>query len=170
MWWTGFVRFVGITATVALAGCAGSQTSTATPESRTDLLLETIRCMEDLGFEAEPDAYGGYSGPASSSPEVAEQWIAASQTCMEQTGWGVEDYNDTQLADLYALEVEQYECLLDLGYSPEEPPSVQQYIDSWTSQTEAPYQPFGSVVTGLPDVEVRAVLEACPPPRWSFNG
>lgn len=153
-----------------LAGCAAEATPPPTPMTRLDLLTDTIRCMEDLGFEAVADPFGGYTGPKSQSPEMAEQWIDASQTCMEQTGWGVEDYNDDQLAELYTLEVAQYECLLELGYSPEEPPSVQQYIDSWSSRTNSPYQPFGTVIAGLPQAEAQSILEACPPPRWSFLG
>ncbi|MGY6498122.1 MAG: hypothetical protein ACXIUP_07825 [Microcella sp.] len=137
--------------------------------NRLDLLAETIRCMEDLGFEAEVDPFGGFTGPET-SPELVEQWHAAGQQCIEQSGWGVEDYDDEQLTELYALEVAQYECLLELGYSPEEPPSVQQYIDSWSSRTNSPYQPFGTVIAGRPQAEAQSILEACPPPRWSFLG
>lgn len=152
-----------------LAGCAATPAPVATPVTRTDLRVETVRCMEELGFEAEVDNFGGISSPEM-SPELGEQWHAAADQCSEETGWGVEDYNDDQLAELYTLEVAQYECLLELGYSPEEPPSVQQYIDSWSSRTNSPYQPFGTVIAGRPQAEAQSILEACPPPRWSFLG
>jgi hypothetical protein len=161
---------VGAAGLVALmVGCTATPAPVATPVTRTDLRAEAVRCIEELGFEAEVDNFGGISSPEM-SPELGEQWQVAADQCREETGWDVEDYNDDQLAELYALEVAQYECLVNLGYSPEEPPSIQQYIDSWSSRTDPPYQPFGTVIAGLPPAEMESVLQACPPPRWSFLG
>lgn len=110
-----------------------------------------------------------FSGPEMSA-ELSEQWRAAAEECAAETGWGIEEYNEKQLAELYALEVDQYQCLVELGYEPDEPPSLQTYIDSWNSRTNPPYQPFASVIGALAPEEQEEVLNACPPPRWSFSG
>lgn len=151
------------------AGCAAQSNQEVAPDTRIDLLTATIRCMEEQGFEAEADGSGGFSGPEMSA-ELSDQWRAVAEECAAKTGWGVEEYDDEQLAELYTLEVDQYECLIELGYAPSEPPSLQSYIDSWSSRTDSPYQPFGSVIVGLTPEEQATMLKECPPPRWSFTG
>lgn len=154
---------------MVLAGCAAPPERPAPEAEPVDSLTATIRCMEDRGFEALADESGGFSSPEM-GPELSAQWRAAAEECKAETGWGVEDYSDGQLAELYELEIKQYECLVDLGFSPDSPPSLQAYIDSWSGSTGPPYQPFASVIVGLKADEQQRLLEACPPPRWTFTG
>ena len=157
------------TSLLMIAGCTSATEPTVLEAEPVDALTATIRCMEDRGFEARADESGGFSSPEM-GPELSRQWQAAAEACKAKTGWGIEDYSDQQLADLYELEVEQYECLLELGYTPDQPPSLQAYIDSWSGSSEAPYQPFARVIAGLKPDQQQLVLESCPPPRWTFSG
>lgn len=165
------LSLAGSTAALLLiTGCTAGAPEPPPPTAEpVDALTATIRCIEDRGFEAVADEYGGFTSPEM-SPELSEQWRAVAEECKAETGWGIEDYDDEQLATLYELEVEQYECLLELGYLPDQPPSLQAYIDSWSSTTDPPYQPFGRVIMGLQPEEQELVLETCPPPRWTFSG
>lgn len=153
----------------ALTACTATPDSTGPEPAPVDALTATIRCMEERGFEATADAYGGFSSPEM-GPEQSALWREAAEECKAETGWGVENYDDEQLAELYALEVEQFDCLVDLGYTPQEPPSLQSYIESWGGGSEPPYQPFASVIAGLKAEEQQRILEECPPPRWTFAG
>ncbi len=76
------------------------------------------------------------------------------------------EYSASQLNELYNLEVENYQCLVDAGYSPDEPPSRQQFIDTWG--TIDSYQAIMGVAETEPDRGF-AATQACPPPRWSFG-
>lgn len=118
---------------VALSACTAIPDSTGPEPAPVDALTATNRCMEERGFEATADAYGGFS-----SPEMGSEQSAL---------WRV-----------------------DLGYTPQEPPSLQSYIESWGGGSEPPYQPFASDIAGLKAEEQQRILEECPPSRWTFAG
>jgi hypothetical protein len=131
-----------------------------------DSLREVKRCMEKEGFEAEFNHQGGLVGPEM-PPEQSQLWLDASWKCMEAAGMTAQNYTTAQLEDLYALEVESYQCLLDAGYPADPPPSEQAFIDSWNDRSKPPYQAISAVAEVAPGAWNGAIA-ACPPPRWSF--
>lgn len=159
---------------IVLAGCTltgeESQGHTASVPAEVDPATATIRCMEERGYEASPDGMGGLNGPELPPGQSRDGWAEAVNACREETGWGIENYDDEQLATLYELEVEHYECLVAEGFTPEPPPSVQAYIDSWSSRTESPYQAFATVAQGMGQGAYMGMIKLCPPPRWTYTG
>jgi len=113
---------------------------------------------------------GGLNGPELPPGQSGEGWAEAANACREETGWGIENYDDEQLATLYELEVEHYECLVGEGFTPEPPPSVHAYIDSWSSRTDPPYQAFATVAQGMGQGAYMGMIKLCPPPRWTYTG
>lgn len=156
-----------LTVTLSIAACSPtsvpSEAPTLNPPLVSDGMQATKECMEQAGFEVDYSGGGGLKGPEM-PPEQVQLWLEANQRCMEESGL-LDPYTESQLNELYDLEVENYECLLAAGYTPTAPPSRQQFIDAWeTSQYSA--------IAGVAEAGGSALPQAtaaCPPPRWTFG-
>lgn len=132
------------------------------------LAEQTIRCMEDQGFEASLEWDGGISGPAKVSADESGQWGTAIQACAEESGYGnLQALTDEQVIELYAQEVAEYECLRDAGYSPAEPPSQQTYVDTFASADQ--YYAFQEALDPMGQKDAQEATALCPPPTWFLN-
>ncbi|MDM4764140.1 hypothetical protein QT381_14105 [Galbitalea sp. SE-J8] len=117
--------------------------------------------MDDAGFPVEYTHQGGLIGhevPA----DQADLANATMTRCMDEAGAN-DPYTDEQLSQLYDLEVRDYKCLIAAGFAPSEPPSRQQFLDSYHTQQRM-YQAYATVG----DANQPAAAKACTPARWEF--
>lgn len=158
-----------------LAGC-GSPDSAPTPATSSagadapggSSLSKTMQavkeCMEDAGIVVYDDGAGGLYGDSNLTAEQSSLWISENNRCSEEAGLD-DPFTDEELRELYALEVENYRCLLDNGFESAEPPSEQTYIDSWRSGVK----PYDSTDVVFSNGAFQSATKVCPSPRWSFG-
>lgn len=98
--------------------------------------------------------------------------LAAESQCADEAGFYSGPIPDAELPRLYALELEEIECLQGLGYETPEPPSLQTYIDNYSSGT--PWEAAFELYFSLPSTEqtedaLNRINTECPPPASRFT-
>ena len=128
-----------------------------------------VACMVDRGWPVERSWYGGYETYASVPDEQQSQYLAAEKECAEQSGFDTanESLTDAQIRQLYRQEVEEHECLTDLGLESYEPPSEQVYLDTYL--TEDWYFAMQPAFDTLGSQRMIQVIAQCPPPTYFLN-
>lgn len=117
-------------------------------------------CMTDLGFPATVQADGGVAVQGAGLPEQHEAYLAAEAQCDPQPSKeelaSATPYvmTDAEIEYLYALTVRAYECLVDQGFTPAEPESLESYRAQVMNRSASQWDPFyrgpgrGSFPTG----------------------
>ncbi|WP_157000935.1 hypothetical protein [Agromyces laixinhei] len=156
---------------ILLAGCGqakGAEPQVSEPPSPTALpesgsrAESILSCMAGLGYEGSI----GNDGTITFPPVPDEQHDLFQEdmnSCTEETPYV--PLNDTQVREMYALELENKTCLEGLGYQVEEPPSEDVYIDTYNTAT---WWFAIASLDALPTVEFNEAVRACPPPTF-FN-
>lgn len=130
-----------------------------------------VACIEEQGFEAKVDWNGGIvSVPQILPTSEGDQWQAASDRCLHQTGWG--DWSLLTLDQrklLYQQEIKEHRCLLALGVQTSDPPSEQTYMDTFYS-AEHYYAALEMMDSRtLTITQMHDIVAACPPPTWFLD-
>ena len=121
-------------------------------------------CMEESGLEVVDDGRGGLTSPRELTSEQVDLWQAEFARCGEDVGM-FDPFTDDQLQELYALEVENHECLVENGFESSPPPSEQAFLESWRGDGE----PYNSLRAALDNGTLQAAGAVCPSPLWSFG-
>ena len=126
-----------------------------------------VRCMRDAGWDERPSWSGGTEGGEIPADQLSAHQKAAEE-CSDSTGYGdastFSTWTRAQIEELYSQEVETHECFLDLGLPSSEPPSLQQYIDTFDSIDQ--YYAMQPWLDGAGPGEIARVARECPPPTW----
>ena len=149
---------------LALASCS------ATSEPPVDEVLNTSRaavivgCLADRGWDLSVRFDGGVS--ISDVPEEQQGPLLADvRECEEEFPYQAP--TASQIREIYAAELDNRECLIDLGYEIGPPPSEQAFVDTfgtaerWYAMTDAHPE---SMDAGT----YEKVFSACVPPAWTL--
>lgn len=153
-----------------LVGCAQADTgdpptsttpATALPDpgSRANALLS---CMAELGYDGIIAADGTISFPPVPDEQI-DSFEQQMNSCSEETPYV--PLNESQIKEMYALELQNKSCLEGLGYEVAEPPSEAVYINTYNT---ADWWFAIASLDALPANEFNEAVEACPPPTF-FN-
>jgi hypothetical protein len=149
---------VGCSADRESAKASQNESSDLPPSKVNDAMLD---CMKSVGWEGEMERGGGMSF-GSIPAEQMSQYEQQSAKCKEKTGWGnLAVLTSDQRQTMFDLEVKEYQCLKDLGFSPAEPPTEQTYLDTFDSADQ-----YFAVRDMVLTVEQ---TNECPPPTWFMN-
>ena len=134
---------------------------------RAPLAERVVKCMQDEGLEASVDWQGSVTGPEMTTDQYAK-WSEISSKCSESVGYFNTQLTLIQKKELYAQELKARECLAENGYPSDEPPSEQQFIDTWGGADQ--YSAYFAAGGGeFNEAEARKVVALCPPPSWFLN-
>jgi hypothetical protein len=171
------VILVALLSVAVLAGCAPDASTGAgeRPDSFTDNPWDdVVTCLEEAGYPGFIADSGGITAPPGSSDDE-EQFkllLAAEAQCADEAGFYSGPIPDDELPRLYALELEEIECLQGLGYETPEPPSLQTYIDDYSSGTpwEAAFELYFSLpLSDQTEDALNHINTVCPPPASRFT-
>ena len=167
-----FSTTVQLTASLALSviatvGCSTDrENENATRSNPGDMPASTVNdamlaCMKSAGWEGKMERGGGMNFGSIPSEQMS-QYERQSAICTEKTGWGnLAVLTSDQRRTMFDLEVEEYQCLKDLGLSPAEPPTEQTYMDTFDS---------GDQYYAIRDITLTVEqMNECPPPTWFMN-
>lgn len=106
------------------------------------------RCAVDHGFRVvsvKPPAFeGGRQSYVLESDYSAQQGMAILHDCRELAPG--QPKSDADLRTIYDRWVGERDCLVGLGYRPEEPPSFEKFVADWRSP-QGPWDPLAAVDT-----------------------
>ena len=99
-------------------------------------------CLRDAGWNVKTDGVGGLS--ADITAEQRPAFLATRETCGATLGEPapMAPLSEAEIRARYAYLLEARGCLIDLGYTIGEPPTLERFLDSYTSQ---PWSPFGDL-------------------------
>lgn len=164
---------------VALALCVSASACSASEPPRSDLADGALslapaadvvyRCLTDKGWDVTIDWQGGIEVDSESVPvEQYDIFDADSDACWAVIDDRVKSMQPEEISEIYDDELTTRECLIDEGYSIDDPPSEQQYIDTFHGRRWSAYGNNIPLDT-LSDEEWRALNEKCPQPAWSLG-
>jgi hypothetical protein len=172
------VRLLGAATVLSLlAGCAPVDTPVAGeglgPQSENPWTA-VAACLENAGYPGFVVDDSGLVAPpgVSDDEEQFKLLLEAEAVCADEAGFYSGPFPTEELPRLYALELEEIDCLKNMGYeAAEPPPSRQTFIDNYSQGT--PWEAFTEVYSSLPPSkqtdELYAKLEGqCPPPASRF--
>jgi hypothetical protein len=123
------------------------------------------RCMIDQGFEPiktfAPGVGDGrlvrtWRSTSTGDPELD---LARSEVC-EPLLPKRPPLTEQEIRAIYARWVEEYECVVGLGWKPDPPPSVEKFVADW--RTVGPWMPIDGVPTDVwSDAQYREAKERC---------
>lgn len=139
------------------------QTASGAPDRATEAL--SIAEYRDRLFDCYRDQGIAVSSGENPSIEASPQLDAVIATCEELLGPMPESapITDDEFAQLYEQSLAAKTCLEDLGFSISEPPSLEEFIESYRQSFNGgprPWLPHGEVNSGSVD-------EQCPQPSLS---
>jgi len=130
--------------------------------------VRLVQCMRDAGWDVTP-SWGGGIDSAEMDASQQSAWDAAFHECAESSGWRKAntygEWTPEQVEQLYAQEVASHQCMVEHGWSSDEPPSKQTFIDTFATADQ-----YFAMVPAIDNVSSRSDFEeiqiACPPPTW----
>ncbi len=135
---------------------------------RSPVLERYVGCLNDAGWDAEVTWSGSVMSPTFADESQLPAFKAAADECRESSGWNRANdwasWTDTQIDALYDAEVANHECFVGIGFDSAEPPSRQQFMD--TFHTRDQYYSFEPGLMTLRPADEPRVLGTCPPPTW----
>jgi hypothetical protein len=153
----------------ALSACtspAETTSSSSAPSAKPDAPLaeKLAACIKDEGFEATVEWDGSVTAPEMPQAQ-SNKWGEVSTACAEKVGFYVTELTTAQKSQLYRQELAERECLAGLGKPTDEPPSEQQYIDTWGTADQY-YAYYAAGGADFSQAEAKRLVADCPPPTW----
>ena len=172
------------------AGRSDAPTSSSIPDASPRVFqgtpeeydTRTAECLRDAGWSVQVDGEGGLS--ADFTPEQRDAFMAAVQACRQQLGQAPPIPPLTQAEirltyDYWAHDLR--DCLIGLGYTVSEPPTEEQFVDSYPTCTECiveqgPWNPYSDVIPQMSNVMSEHIAEwdhvnaVCPPVPPQLEG
>jgi hypothetical protein len=152
---------------VVVLGCAGPHLTTS-PTDQTGVSVPTgqnpawVDCLLEQGFwitRIDPPAIeGDPPGYVLESDYEPEDGMARMVACRQEYAPYKEKTPD-ELQVIYERWVTERSCLIELGYKPAEPPSLETFISSWRS---GPWMPTDGIDTSAwTDAEFQRAKDRC---------
>ena len=158
--------------TACAAGSAVATTTQPEASARSDSLTESDRvakeaqCLQDHGVEAWSDGIFLIVNEGPDDQADAVEKIMAQ--CSEETESQfprepIRDYSSIEAkTELYENMVTTWRCLSAEGYENESPPTVDAWLESWTT---GPWNPYFHLVKQVDaEAEWKRINETCPQP------
>lgn len=153
-------------------GCESSDVSRTSDDSRpaiesvdpVEYVSTLVRCLETGGAAVElenPVTFSAEPGPGMS----VEAMQALMSDCREEAGPPPErDLSPETARAVFAQWLDVYECLTELGYQPDTPPSEEVFVDQFASR-DGGWHPYNGLEAQLESMsEQLQVEEECP--QW----
>jgi hypothetical protein len=118
-------------------------------------------CLQDAGWDVTLDDQNGLSVGVTAAQREAFQ--AARDRCVASLGEPPTPapLSEQQIRARYDYLVEARQCLLRLGYTISEPPSVEQFLDTYVSSS-APWSPYNELADETTQGQWEQATAACP--------
>lgn len=153
-----------------VGGCSQPPATAPTTTSPSSARLELVaQCMRDAGWDVEVTWDGSVKGnyPA----DQRDRWWATMNDCQDQAKAQYPEpvADEPGMTAAYEAEIENRDCLVKAGYDIPDPPSLQQYMDTFTTSRWTAY----AALDAFPELfahggaKYRQLLERCWPPTWS---
>jgi hypothetical protein len=175
---------VVVAAASGLAACSHAATTSSGPTATaassgfapgmkySKVLADFVGCMDVAGWKVKVDWGGGFSGVGDVPQAQLSVWQKASDACIASTKLGTignfAKWTPEQVKRLYGQEVATHECFVKHGWNSAEPPSEQQFIDTFATKDQY-YGMMPAVNTGG-SATLETMSKACPPPTWFPDG
>lgn len=164
---------IGISA-VFLVGCSAAITSPAqSPDDAMELLhpnlTEVYHCLQDKGWDVRLVDAGIEVDNTTVSTEQLDLYTADDNACWAVIEARVDGMTVDQIHDVYMQELATRECLLENDYEVAEPPTEQQYTDSFHGQRWTAYGASNIAMSPPSDEDFKRISQACPQPSWSMG-
>ncbi|UOE42831.1 hypothetical protein [Agromyces larvae] len=118
--------------------------------------------MSQLGYEGTIADDGTLSFPPVPSAQK-ESFDSALASCGDDNPYV--PLNESQIREMYQLELANKACIEELGYTVGDAPSEQNYIDTYDT---AKWWFAIASVQGTSGSQIEEIVQACPPPTY-FN-
>jgi hypothetical protein len=156
-----------------LAGCADAEVSPQKP-TRVPLSISPAGdaiyyCLKDKGWDVTIDWDGGVGASSETIPDAQKQLYLNDAT---ECGQLVDDLQvnltDAEKSTIYQAELRERDCLADLGYSVDEAPSLQTYLDTYSTEMWTAFGNSSAVTAaqGMSRKDFKKLSLACPQPQW----
>jgi hypothetical protein len=123
-----------------------------------EYIAAVASCLRDAGWNVKTDGVGGFS--ADITAEQRPAFLAARESCGAALGEPppLAPASEAEIRARYAYLLEARDCLIDLGYTIGEPPTLELFLESYTS---GPWSPFNDLAP-TSQAEWDQVNQACP--------
>ena len=107
-----------------------------------EYIAAVTSCLRDAGWNLRTDGVGGLS--ADITAEQRPAFLAANKSCQARLGEPppVAPASEAEIRARYAYLLEARDCLSNLGYTMGEPPTLELFLESYTS---GPWSPFNDL-------------------------
>lgn len=139
---------------LSFAGCNQPAKVSPTPTAPAAISIPSsdlpadIRCLVENGYRVvgvlEPATPGGPPGYRLVSDLPRDQQDAVHAKC-DKLASPAPELTDAEIRVVYDRWVDEYECLVGLGYRPAQPPSFETFLGQWKT---GPWDPLQGVDTG----------------------
>lgn len=155
----------GLTAGAGSPGASSAPSTSPAPSigifpgTVDEYLPALVDCLRQAGWQVQVTADGGLK--ADFSAEQRSAFIAAEAACAASLGEPptFAPVTEAEMRARYEFLVHARECLIGLGYTVGEPPSVDEYVDAYWTR---PWTPFSEVNTQTTsESEWNQVNEVC---------
>lgn len=169
--WGGAVALLGVA--LALVGCTSAPQNPNVKALEEGLSLspasnQAYECLKEKGWDVELSWDGGIGASSATIPSAQrELYEEDSEACWGPINDRILNMPDDEIADVYQDELKTRECLTDLGYEVGEPPSKQEFIDTFQGLRWSAYG--NANVDPSDDDTWREANMTCPQPAWSFG-
>jgi hypothetical protein len=127
--------------------------------SRDEWLARLHGCLRDRGWSITPTDDGGWRIDVPNGQQGA--YSSAREECIAELGPmpSTPVLTESDIRERYAYLVRARQCLIDLGYSITDPPTVERFLDTWASGPWSPYIELGDQTS---PAEWEVANRACP--------
>ncbi len=125
-----------------------------------DYISAVAACLRDAGWNVKTDGLGGLSADITAGQRPA--FLAARETCRATLGDppAVVPASEAEIRARYAYFLDARDCLTALGYTIGEPPTIERFIESYTSGPWSPFNDLAGQTTS--QAEWDRANQACP--------
>lgn len=146
-----------VAVTASLFGCAASNPSVdgdPKPPESNSRASAILACMSERGFDGELAADDTMTFPPIIQADSGAFDDAMSSCSAEYPL----TFSETQILEMYALELEHKTCLESIGYQISEPPSEETYLTTFNTAD------WWTAITSVPPAERNQAVAKCPLP------
>ncbi len=168
--------WIAVVGTTILAGCsatpqpARSPAPSDEPTSLSPSANAVYDCIVAKGWDVSLTWDGGISASSESVPtEQREYFQADSAACWAEVDGRIAAMGSADIQKVYELELETRTCLIARGFSVDDPPSAQVFLDSWSQAPWSAYAASDLEAAMADESAWRELNETCPQPAWSLG-
>ena len=125
-----------------------------------------MACAQEEGLNPEQDSFGGWEGFSGANRPSKN---GLDEECLARAGEPPRTaaVDREMIAEYYAAEIRQYECLTAQGYPVEEPPTVESYVETYESRPA--WTALSGTIGLYSEEDYESILDKCPlPDPWEL--